>query len=223
MRLLELFAGTGSVGKAFERRGWEVTSLDVDPKANASITADILTWDYRQFPPGHFDAIWASPVCTMYSIARTTAKTPRDLVWADSLVEKTLEIIDYFKPAFWAFENPASGMLKRRPCVAHLPPPVIASYCRYGYGYRKNTALWTNSPWAPLRCCKDSPCEHQATTGRHPMTAQRGPGRVRGELKEGDRCSLRQLYSMPPGLCDKIAEAAEVACGVDQALSFWKE
>ena len=43
MQLLALFAGTGSVGKGFKRRGWEVTSLDVDPKANTSITADILT------------------------------------------------------------------------------------------------------------------------------------------------------------------------------------
>ena len=46
MRLLELFSGTGSVGRAFRERGWEVTSLDMDPKARPTIVADIMTWDY---------------------------------------------------------------------------------------------------------------------------------------------------------------------------------
>ena len=90
MRILELFSGTGSVGKVFGADGWEVVSLDVDNKTNASICADIRTWDYTIFDVGHFDVVWASPVCTHYSRARTTAKTPRDLEWADSLVLRAL-------------------------------------------------------------------------------------------------------------------------------------
>ena len=102
MRLLELFCGTGSIGKAFNKQGWEVVSLDLNPKAGATITADILTWDYTVFENGHFDAIWSSPVCTMYSRARTTGKSPRDLLWADSLVAKTIQIIKYFEPKVYA-------------------------------------------------------------------------------------------------------------------------
>ena len=78
MRCLELFCGTKSIGRAFEARGWEVVSLDMNPKARPDICCDIMAWFYPgTFPVGHFDYIHASPPCTMYSIARTTGG-PRD-------------------------------------------------------------------------------------------------------------------------------------------------
>ena len=98
MRLLELFAGTGSIGKAFRELGWDVVSLDIDPNSGADIVSDILAWNYRSFEKGHFDAVWASPVCAHYSRARTTAKTPRGLEGAEALARRTLEIILYFDP-----------------------------------------------------------------------------------------------------------------------------
>ena len=55
MHLLELFSGTKSVGRAFEALGWAVTSLDADATTRPSICADIREWDYRTYPPGHFD------------------------------------------------------------------------------------------------------------------------------------------------------------------------
>ena len=82
MRLLELFSGTGSVGKVFREHVWKVVSLDWDPKFNANIVEDIRQWDYKSYPPNYFSCIWASPMCTQYSRARTTAKTPRNLVEA---------------------------------------------------------------------------------------------------------------------------------------------
>ena len=93
MNVLELCSGSGSVGKVFTQRGWSVTSLDLDPKTDATIHENILTWDFTEFPVGHFDVIWASPCCTQYSCARTSASTPRNLDLADSLVKRSLEII----------------------------------------------------------------------------------------------------------------------------------
>ena len=58
MRLLELFSGTGSIGRAFEALGWEVTSLDLE--GEPTIKCDILDWDYTTFPPGHSQVVWAS-------------------------------------------------------------------------------------------------------------------------------------------------------------------
>ena len=44
-RLLELFSGTGSVGRAFAELGWEVVSLDLDPNAEPTICADVCSWE----------------------------------------------------------------------------------------------------------------------------------------------------------------------------------
>jgi site-specific DNA-cytosine methylase len=209
MRLLELFAGTGSIGRAFREAGWEVVSLDIDPASGASIVSDILAWDYRAYPKGYFDALWASPVCTHYSRARTSAKTPRDLEGADALVQRTLEIILYFQPKVWGFENPQTGLLKDREVVAGIPYKDI-SYCMYGYPYRKYTRIWTNSErWVPRpKCTAANPCLI-IKEGRHPQSAQRGPCRGKGK---GDVCSLGQLYSMPPDLCQEIARAWTLEC-----------
>ena len=214
MRLLELFCGTGSVGRAFARQGFEVTSVDLDPKANATFTCDILQFDYRQFTPGHFDMVWASPPCTMYSRARTTAKTPRDLAGADAMVSKTLEIIEYLRPQFWAFENVGTGFLPGREVVQGLRCDFL-TYCKYADGefpkYRKLTAVWHNLPWTPRPvCCKAAPCPW-LVEGRHPVSAQRGPSRTGGKLRADDKMSLATLYSMPRGLCDELAEVCRKA------------
>lgn len=72
--LLELFSGTGSVGSIFRARGWEVISIDSDPKMRPTLVADIGSFDYKMLG-GSYDAIWCSPPCTQYSIARSHAKT----------------------------------------------------------------------------------------------------------------------------------------------------
>ena len=209
MRLLELFSGTGSIGKAFAAAGWDVVSVDIEATSNPTFCADVMAWDYRQFPRGHFDFVWGSPPCTMYSCARTTAKTPRDLEGADALVARTLEIIEYFGVP-WCFENPQTGLLKTREVVRGLPF-VDCTYCKFGFPYKKRTRLWTSLPLPlPPPCCKSDPCATFAAFGMHLCTAQRAPGKQHGvRRREGeDRCSLEQLYSIPPQLCQAICDAA---------------
>ena len=91
MKLLELFSGTGSVGKVAKELGYDVVSLDLK---DANINTDILNWDYKQFNRNNFQIIWASPPCVEYSIAKTTGV--RKIDYANSIVQKTIKIIRYF-------------------------------------------------------------------------------------------------------------------------------
>ena len=69
MRIIALFAGTGSVGKVFKDWGWDAASLDRD--MDADIRADIMDWDYRTYESGCFDVVLSGPPCTEYSRAKT--------------------------------------------------------------------------------------------------------------------------------------------------------
>ena len=71
MRLLDLFTGTGTVARVAEELGFDVTTLDMNPKCKPDICADILDFDCeRIFVPGEFDIVWASPPCYTFSTAR---------------------------------------------------------------------------------------------------------------------------------------------------------
>ena len=77
LRVLDLFSGTGSITRAFLNSGHEVISLDMDPRGAPTICANILDWQFKTLPRGHFTLVWASCPCEEYSVARSNASTPR--------------------------------------------------------------------------------------------------------------------------------------------------
>ena len=76
MRLLELFSGTRSIGRAFIEKGFEVVSVDIDPKANATHTCNILDWDCTVYPPDHFDVVWGF-AALHHVFARSNDRRPK--------------------------------------------------------------------------------------------------------------------------------------------------
>ena len=67
MRLLELFSGTGSVGKPWREKEHEVISVDMDGRYHPTFQEDILKWSYCKCEVP--DVIWASVPCEQYSRA----------------------------------------------------------------------------------------------------------------------------------------------------------
>lgn len=199
MRLLELFAGTGSVGRAFRRMHprAEVVSVDINPKSHATHTVDVMKFKYDDYPPTHFDAVWASPPCVAYSNMRlvwlgrklrdgtvlTRQQLERDMKRSDRLVRRTLKIIAYFTPDprdrrrfrfQWFMENPRTGRLKTRPVVRGLPY-IDVDYCMFArWGYRKPTRLWCDPRSAARladRTCNKRCANIDPRTGRHKLGA----------------------------------------------------
>ena len=196
-KVLELFSGTCSVGKAFAEAGHSVVSIDITDKGGHTPThlTDILEWNYTEYAPGSFHFIWASPPCEHYSRARTTAMLPRNLEYYDRLVAKAREIIDWFGPEAFVIENPATGLLRTRKVVDGLPFKDV-DYCVYGAPYRKRTRLWGRLPleWRPRELCRRD-CHACGPHGRHKASAQ------------NREFSLNTLHTIPQPLVWEIVRA----------------
>ncbi len=211
MKLLELFSGTGSVGKPWREAGHEVTAVDSDGRYNPEIVCDILQWSYCECEVP--DVIWASIPCEQFSRARTRARLPRNFKLADALAGRTWEIIQYFlklnPDLLWFIENPDSSLLWGREVASEFAPQVRLDYCQYGTAYRKRTRVATDAVWAPRALC-DQAC-HACVDGRHVLTAQRGPGKKGGlRTRSGeDMCSLDQLHGLPGELTEEILRMCE--------------
>ena len=196
MKLLELFSGTGSVGRVAKNLGHTVVSLDLK---NADINCNILDWDYKIYPVGYFDFIHASPPCTEYSIAKTTGV--RKIDEANEIVLKTIEIIEYFNPRIWFIENPQTGLLKIQPFMIGRPFKDV-DYCKYDMPYRKRTRLWNNlDEWIPRPLCKGDCGKMEGN--RHKETAQRGASRIAGG-RDNNKHSQDELYRIPESLIFEI-------------------
>ena len=201
MRILDLFAGTGSATKAFEDAGHEVIRVELIDKFNAH-EKDVLglTADYLRNKYGEFDFIWASPPCTTFSVASCFIYWNRDGSVKDdrvyhgiAMVKKAIELIKELNPSKgWVIENPR-GMLRKQDFMQELPRTTI-TYCQYGDFRMKPTDLWHNVPgWTPRPMCKPGqPCHENSP---------------RGTNTGNQRLSREQRSMIPYALGEEILEA----------------
>ena len=174
LKTLELFAGSRSIGKAAKNLSFDVYSSDIEQFGGIDYVVDILNFDPTKIPFKP-DIIWASCPCTAFSVAAIgknwtkdgdnyIPKNPR-AEFGLKLVQKTLEIINYFKPTYFFIENPR-GMLRKMPIMQGIPRQSV-TYCQYGDTRMKPTDIWTNSTkWIPRSMCKNGdPCHVAAPRG----------------------------------------------------------
>ena len=208
LRVLEIFCGTKSFSKAAIERGWEVTTLDNDPKFEPDILCDIMDWDYKNFPVP--DVFWAGIPCTTFS----TASFKRRPEVGNVLALKTLEILEHFKKLnpnlIWAIENPKSSLLRKQDFMQGLPHKFV-DYCQYGcpsegFGYKKRTVIFGNIEWTPKLCPGKGKCENMQGT-YHLETAQQGIQRAPPWPLQKRLHSRIELYRMPPRLCKALVDA----------------
>ena len=206
MRVLELFKGTGSVGKVIKANypDAEIVSLDILEKYEPTICCDILEWDYKQYPEGHFDLIWGSPECKIYSTLQYTLIGRK---WADraeldaareehsKYVKKVLEIIDYFQPKRWYIENPYYSAMKDFDFM-RIRQSYRFDYCRFGYKYKKPTRIWTNRTDLINHICQ---CD-----GKHEYRLGISSKALVKEGQTADTTTTNERYSIPPSLMELL-------------------
>lgn len=162
--VLELFAGSRSVGNKAEQLGMYVFSVDWTPydKIDLSIDIELLKEEDIPFVP---DVVWASPDCTTYSIAAVSSHR-RNRIEPVSEYAKKCDLVNkhwiglikewlLINPNMIFFiENPR-GMLRHMPFMQEFKRHTVW-YCQYGDDRAKPTDIWTNSKtWTPNCECRN--------------------------------------------------------------------
>ena len=168
MKILELFAGSRSIGKEAEKLNFNVFSSDINNFDKIDYVVNILEFDYTKVPFKP-DVIWASPPCTGFSVAALghhwtggkNAYIPKTdtAKLGIELAKKTIEIINYYNPKYFFIENPR-GLLRKMNFMDNFIRHTV-TYCQYGDNRMKPTDIWTNSNiWTPRKPCKNGDSCH---------------------------------------------------------------
>lgn len=216
MNVLELFAGSRSIGKICDKRKHNVFSIDINNFDNIDLCIDILDLKFeflmkKLFKKGidNIDMIWASPPCTYFSVASIghhwyenhTPKT-KEAILGMKVLNKTLDIINWFPDAIFYIENP-TGKMRRK--IKGIDRKKI-TYCSYGDKRMKPTDIWSNNfydmfnlqGWKPKDPCfaGNIKCHHEE--------APRGSKTGTQGLKNNYERS-----KIPKALCLEIIKATE--------------
>ena len=213
MKVLELFAGTRSIGKKFEAKGHEVYSIEWDKEhPNIDWYVDIGTITTQDIIDrfGVPDVVWASPDCTSYSVAAISRHRIREnsgnlapksdyAKFCDKVnthvIDMINELLEINPKLIYFIENPRGGMRKMN-FMKDLPRYTV-TYCQYGDTRMKPTDIWTNHPNPKFK----PPCKNGDTCHESAPRGSRTGTQGRKNAKERSR--------IPEQLCKHIVEICE--------------
>lgn len=209
MKVLELFAGTRSISKAFEARGHEVFSVEWNKDfENIDLYADIgsLTAEDILQRFGKPDVIWASPDCTTYSVAAISKHREKEpngnlkpkteyAQFCDKVNAHVIELIKALAPKVYFVENPVGG-LRKMDFMQEMPRYTV-TYCQYGERRQKPTDIWTNHPDPKFKppCKRGAPCHDAAPRG-----SRTGTQALKNAVEKA---------KIPPMLCNHVVQICE--------------
>ncbi len=128
--ILDLCGGTGAWSRPYKEAGYDVRLITLPDY-------DVCTYA----PPENVYGILAAPPCTEFSIAKHfhgKGNYSHDFKLGLEVCSACCRIILTCKPAFFAIENPANGLLKKW----LGKPDYVFSPWQFGHPYQKQTALW---------------------------------------------------------------------------------
>lgn len=159
MNIVELFSGSGTISKEFEKAGHKVFSVDIRKRkgiCEPSLRKNIMQLKREDIPFKKCHVLWASPPCDVWSYASGsfhwnqdgTPKTKKCLEHIN-ILHKCLNLIDELSPGYFFIENPRGRLRKYPSILAFLDKwsgtTKYLTYSSYGFPTTKPTNIFTNA------------------------------------------------------------------------------
>lgn len=147
--ILSLFDYSGVWSNPYKDNGFEVYQIDI------KYDIDILDLSKKDIVNDNIYGILAAPPCTDFASSGARWWSDKDIdgrtEYSIKLMRKTLDIINWFNPKFWALENPVGRLNKLIPELINYGPWYFNPNEFAGYlsgeealeeSYTKKTGLW---------------------------------------------------------------------------------